>query len=94
MTLAIRLPPLHLIFSKSLNPDTLLRLSAILRTRKPPEGAGAHLKGREVVGGSSAHGRLDVQDVVVPEQVSQLLFVLVDHLNNPVGVIASQTVSV
>lgn len=42
-----------------------------------------HLERCDVVWQFVADGGLNVHDVILPEQVSQLLFVLVDHLDNP-----------
>lgn len=44
---------------------------------------GHYLQSREVVRGAGGDGGLHIEHVVVPEEVPQLLLVLVYHLNHP-----------
>lgn len=46
-------------------------------------GSFAHLQSRDVVWQFVPNSWLNVHNIVFSEQVSQLLFVFIDHLNNP-----------
>lgn len=53
------------------------------RNVTPPTSSSCHLQSREIIWGPGGDGRLHIQHVVVPEEVPQLLLVLIYHLNHP-----------